>query len=79
MEQDVAELLAYFRFLTVKQRLGKLVYFFDRVGTETLVGLLGIPRTFYAKDVESVDDASERGKFFIEGVRCIIFRHTVFI
>lgn len=55
VEQNIAQFLADIFFVALHQGIAEFVSFFNRVGTQALVGLLAIPRTLNAELVEHVE------------------------
>ncbi len=59
MEEDIAQFLADVPVVFLQKRVGKFIHLLYRVGTQRLVGLFPVPRTFLAQRVHHVEQTAE--------------------
>ena len=65
MQQDVTQLLANLLHVLLHQGVAELIGFLYRVGAQTLVGLLAVPRTFLTQGIQHVEHTAEGGHLLL--------------
>ena len=75
MQQHIAQFFADLFVVTAHQGVAKFIHFFDRIGTETLIRLLFVPRTLFSQLFKYVQHSIERLEFFLSTVHFgLVFR-----
>jgi hypothetical protein len=64
VQENVAQLLAYFIMVILGNGITQLISLLYRIGTERFVGLLSVPRSFSPQTVHHLQQPSEGFKFF---------------
>ena len=68
MQQHVAEFLANILHIVLHQGVTEFISLLYRIRTQTLVGLLTVPRTFLAQCIQHIEHASEGLHLLFTGV-----------
>ena len=64
VQQHVTQFLANFVLIVTYQRVTKLIGFLYGIGTQTIVRLLSVPRTFFTEPVHHIQQTPEGLHFF---------------
>ena len=73
VQQNVAQFLTDFVFIVLYEGISQLEGLLDCVRTQTLVGLLSVPRTILPERVQNIEIAPESRHFFFFCVHVRIF------
>ena len=78
MQQHISQFLADVVGVVAKQCIAQFKGLLDCIGTQALVGLLVVPRTFLAQFVEHIQQTAKRLHFFFFRMHFLLYIFFVF-